>query len=72
MNVPYATGKFLDQAIPYDKGFSGLSPGQLAQKVQVSAFPDRYDEAQSTAEQLISFVYTQDEMFLINLFGGLQ
>ncbi|QRV90988.1 carbohydrate-binding domain protein [Ceratobasidium sp. AG-Ba] len=54
MNVDYSTNKFLDQAIPNDANNPGYTAGQLAQSVQRSEFPDRYDQAQSTAQNLIN------------------
>ncbi|KAG9104759.1 hypothetical protein FRC06_011241 [Ceratobasidium sp. 370] len=54
MNVDYSTGKFLDQAIPNDVNNPGYTAGQLAQSVQRSEYPDRYDQAQSIAQDLIS------------------
>ncbi|CAE6460205.1 unnamed protein product [Rhizoctonia solani] len=54
MNVDYSTNKFLDQAIVNDRNFPGYTAGQLAQSVQRSEFPDRYDQAESTARTLIA------------------
>ncbi|KAG9126951.1 hypothetical protein FRC07_001284 [Ceratobasidium sp. 392] len=54
MNVDYSTGKFLDQAIVNDRNNPGYTAGQLAQSVQRSEFPDRYDQAQSIAQDLIN------------------
>lgn len=54
-NVNYATNKFLDQAIAQDKKLgSSVTAGELAQKVQRSAYPDRYDEAKSKAQSIIA------------------
>ncbi|KAB5590252.1 hypothetical protein CTheo_6304 [Ceratobasidium theobromae] len=53
MNVDYSTNKYLDQAIVNDRNNPGYTAGQLAQSVQRSEFPDRYDQAQSTAQELI-------------------
>lgn len=55
----YATGKFLDGngtsgAIKLDAAHPTWTAGQIAQKVQGSAFPDRYDEAQAKAQALIT------------------
>ena len=50
-NVAYATNSFLAKAIVYDRGWSGTT-GHLAQKVQVSAFPDRYDGVRGQAASL--------------------
>ncbi|QRV83445.1 carbohydrate-binding domain protein [Ceratobasidium sp. AG-Ba] len=54
MNVDYSTNKYLDQAIVNDRNNPGYTAGQLAQSVQRSEFPDRYDQAQSTAQDLIN------------------
>ncbi|CAE7074610.1 unnamed protein product [Rhizoctonia solani] len=54
MNVDYSTGKYLDQAIVNDRNNPGYTAGQLAQSVQRSEYPDRYDQAQSMAQQLIN------------------
>ncbi|GAB1523386.1 carbohydrate-binding domain protein [Rhizoctonia solani] len=54
MNVDYSTNKYLDQAIVNDRNFPGYTAGQLAQSVQRSEFPDRYDQAESTARALIA------------------
>lgn len=49
LNPSYAARKFLEKAIKYDKNFIG-SAGHLAQKVQVSAYPDRYDAVSAVAQ----------------------
>ncbi|KAF8608273.1 hypothetical protein BDV93DRAFT_586534 [Ceratobasidium sp. AG-I] len=54
MDVNYSTGKYLDQAIVNDRNNPGYTAGQLAQSVQRSEFPDRYDQAQSIAQDLIN------------------
>ncbi|HIW64255.1 MAG TPA: peptidoglycan-binding protein [Candidatus Stackebrandtia excrementipullorum] len=54
MDVPHATNKFLDQAIPNDQRNPGYTAGQLAQSVQRSAYPERYDQAESKARALIA------------------
>ncbi|EUC62600.1 carbohydrate-binding domain protein [Rhizoctonia solani AG-3 Rhs1AP] len=54
MNVDYSTNKFLDQAIVNDRNNPGYTAGQLAQSVQRSEYPDRYDQAQGTAQELIN------------------
>ena len=51
-NVEYATNAYLDQAIPNDANNPGYTAGQLAQSVQRSAYPDRYDEAEAKAKEL--------------------
>lgn len=53
MNVQYATNAFLDQAIPNDRENPGFTPGELAQSVQRSAYPGRYDAAYDKAQELI-------------------
>jgi hypothetical protein len=53
MDPVYATNAFLDQAIPNDQNNPGFTAGQLAQSVQRSAFPDRYDENEGKAREMI-------------------
>lgn len=53
-NVDYASNSFFTRAITVDRNNPGFSAGQIAQKVQVSAFPDRYDQAQSKAQSLMN------------------
>ncbi len=55
----YATGKFLDGngtsgAIKLAAAHPTWTAGQIAQRVQGSAYPDRYDQAQTTAQALIA------------------
>ncbi|NBE53671.1 hypothetical protein [Streptomyces boluensis] len=50
MNVNYAAHKFFEKAIPIAREETSLSAGQLAQRVQVSAFPDRYDQREKAAK----------------------
>jgi hypothetical protein len=53
MDPAYAAGRFLDVAVFVEgQGFSG-SAGQLAQRVQVSAHPERYDAREADAIALI-------------------
>lgn len=54
MDPSYATNAFLDQAIPNDQANPGFTAGQLAQSVQRSAFPDRYDESEAKAREMIN------------------
>lgn len=54
LNVTYATNKFLDRAIPIAAAHASWSAGHVAQAVQVSAFPDRYDQSATKARSLIS------------------
>lgn len=56
MDPVHATNAFLDQAIPNDAGNPEFTAGQLAQSVQRSAFPDRYDESEAKALALIAEV----------------
>lgn len=53
LNVTYATNAFLDQAIPNDQEDPSMTAGQLAQSVQRSAFPDRYDQSEGKAREMI-------------------
>lgn len=53
MNPEYAAHQYISRAIASDRRHPGLSPGQLAQSVQRSAFPDRYDQRQGQAMALI-------------------
>jgi hypothetical protein len=55
-NVAYATNKFLNGngppgALALDRNWSG-STGMLAQEVQVSAYPDKYDAVRGQAASL--------------------
>ncbi|CAM3241695.1 hypothetical protein [Stackebrandtia soli] len=54
LDVAHATNKFLDRAIPNDRNNPHYTPGQLAQSVQISAFPDRYDAAEAKAREMIA------------------
>lgn len=47
MNVPHATRSFVSRAMPIQGSHS--TAGRLAQAVQRSAFPERYDQAESRA-----------------------
>lgn len=54
MNPAIAAGKFFDPAIKLDGRLPASdSAGRLAQKVQRSAFPARYDQAKAAAMQLL-------------------
>jgi hypothetical protein len=50
-NITCATWDFLRRAIPLERHYP--TAGQLAQAVQRSAFPDRYDQAEARAIQII-------------------
>jgi hypothetical protein len=52
MNITCATWDFLRRAIPIERDYP--TAGQLAQAVQRSAFPDRYDQHQAQAEQIVA------------------
>ena len=52
MDPYYASHEFLVRAIRQDR--SWMTPGQLAQDVQVSAYPDRYDQRRIQALSLMS------------------
>jgi hypothetical protein len=53
LNPAYAAEQYISRAIRSDRQNPGLTPGRLAQSVQRSAFPDRYDQRQSQASALI-------------------
>lgn len=52
-NVEYAAGKFFSEAMKVSQ--SG-TPGQLAQRVQRSGFPARYDQQIADADQMLATV----------------
>jgi hypothetical protein len=52
MNVAYATRKFVEKAMRMDRAV--FTSGQLAQKVQVSAFPERYDQRYADAVAILN------------------
>ncbi|QRV87810.1 hypothetical protein RhiJN_15828 [Ceratobasidium sp. AG-Ba] len=54
LDVTHATNAFIDKAIRV--ATSSMTPGQLAQAVQVSAYPDRYDAAESKARSIIAAI----------------
>ena len=56
MDPVHATNKYLDQAIPNDVNNPGFTAGQLAQSVQRSAYPERYDQAEGKALEMIAEV----------------
>ncbi|MER5889470.1 hypothetical protein ABT160_37075 [Streptomyces sp. NPDC001941] len=58
LDVDYAANKFFEVAQQMEPGMEGSTAGQLAQAVQRSAYPDRYDQAEGTA------VAMRDEAFL--------
>jgi hypothetical protein len=54
LDVAHATNAFLDQAIPNDANNPGYTAGELAQSVQRSAYPERYDQNEAKAQELIA------------------
>ncbi len=54
LNVSYAANSFFSRAIPVADANPSWSAGQIAQAVQRSAFPSRYDQAEGTARNLIT------------------
>ncbi|KZV95957.1 hypothetical protein EXIGLDRAFT_818712 [Exidia glandulosa HHB12029] len=54
INVTYSANSYLQAAIASDMKYPAYSAGQIAQSVQYSEFPDRYDQAESTAKSLIA------------------
>ncbi|MEU2794376.1 hypothetical protein [Streptomyces sp. NPDC007100] len=53
MQVPYAATQFFTRAVRVEEQNPQLTAGQTAQRVQRSAFPDRYDEAEAKARELL-------------------
>ena len=56
MDPVYATTKFLEQAIPNDANNPNYTAGELAQSVQRSAYPERYDQSEGKALEMIAEV----------------
>ena len=56
VDVAYASNSFFTRAINVAAAHPDWSAGRVAQAVQVSAFPDRYDEAEGAARDLIARV----------------
>ncbi|KDQ09565.1 hypothetical protein BOTBODRAFT_525636 [Botryobasidium botryosum FD-172 SS1] len=56
MDINHATNAFIDTLIPNAKKFPTYSAGQLAQSVQRSEYPYRYDQAAGIAQGLIKQV----------------
>ncbi len=56
MDVPTATRSFVSRAQNFEKLYPQLTAGQLAQKVQVSAYPLKYDQATAQAQTLLQQV----------------
>ncbi|WP_245996893.1 peptidoglycan-binding domain-containing protein [Streptomyces armeniacus] len=53
MDVSFASNSFFTRAIDAAAANPGATAGEVAQLVQVSAYPDRYDEVEGTALELI-------------------
>lgn len=53
LDVEYATKSYLEVAIPNEEANPDYTAGELAQSVQRSAYPDRYDEAEDKATEMI-------------------
>ncbi|MGW7289731.1 FG-GAP repeat domain-containing protein [Streptomyces sp. NPDC054847] len=54
MDPWYAATQFITRAIESDRANPGFTAGQLAQSVQRSAYPDRYDDAELKARALLA------------------
>ncbi|MEV4117240.1 VCBS repeat-containing protein, partial [Nonomuraea sp. NPDC049695] len=52
LDPAYAATQFFTRAIVNDRNNPGYTPGQLAQSVQRSAFPDRYDQSEAKARSM--------------------
>ncbi|MFC5213634.1 FG-GAP repeat domain-containing protein, partial [Streptomyces coerulescens] len=65
MDPWYAATQFVTRAIANDRANPGYSAGQLAQSVQRSAFPTRYDEAEAKARALLG-----EAERMAGIFGG--
>ncbi|MDQ8702771.1 hypothetical protein RCO28_09750 [Streptomyces sp. LHD-70] len=53
-NVAYAARQFFTRALTVEGQDPSLTPGELAQAVQVSAYPERYDQREAEARELIA------------------
>ncbi|MCP2329109.1 hypothetical protein HDA40_007616 [Hamadaea flava] len=62
MDPVYASTQFFTRAIGCDQNHPAYSAGQVAQCVQGSGFPDRYDQAAGTAGQLLATARRTVEM----------
>lgn len=56
LNPAWAAGAFFDEAKRMDARHPNDTPGQLAQHVQRSAYPDKYDKRQADAQALLAQV----------------
>lgn len=55
-NPKTATTSFVKRALTSEKSHPSYSAGQLAQSVQISAYPDKYDKREKEARDLITKV----------------
>lgn len=53
-DIATATKSFISRAVANSARNPGFTAGQLAQSVQRSAYPERYDQAQGAAQQLLA------------------
>ncbi|KDQ07261.1 hypothetical protein BOTBODRAFT_149298 [Botryobasidium botryosum FD-172 SS1] len=56
MDVAHATNSYINVLIPNAKKYPKYTAGQLAQSVQGSQFPTRYDQAEKIAKDIIKKV----------------
>ncbi|WP_052230377.1 hypothetical protein [Streptomyces sp. CT34] len=56
MNPEHAAQSFFERAVDSDRNDPGQSAGHLAQSVQRSAYPDKYDQQEDEARKLIAQV----------------
>lgn len=53
MDVTYASNAFFTRAVEADRAHPEWTAGQVAQSVQRSAYPERYDQAEAKARALL-------------------
>lgn len=58
MDPATSTRKFLDRLVRFD--WAGMPTGEAAQRVQVSAFPDRYQQREAEAIQIVNQLWGED------------
>jgi hypothetical protein len=54
MDVKVSTRSFLERALKNEKAKPTLTAGKLAQSVQISAYPDKYDQREADARALLA------------------
>ena len=59
MNPAYASARFFQEMARKAPGWRGMNSGVVAQDVQVSKYPDRYEHYIPTADSLIAKLYDQ-------------